>query len=130
MFQNDLLKGKTIFITGGGTGLGKSMALRFLELGANVVIASRRLEVLEAAARELMSATGGEVLPIALDVRDYKAVESALEQSLKHFGSIDILLNNAAGNFVSPTEALSHKAFDVITDIVFKRIIQYHPGFW
>ena len=120
MFQNDLLKGKTIFITGGGTGLGKSMALRFLELGANVVIASRRLEVLEAAARELMSATGGEVLPIALDVRDYKAVESALEQSLKHFGSIDILLNNAAGNFVSPTEALSHKAFDVITDIVLK----------
>ena len=120
MFQNDLLKGKTIFITGGGTGLGKSMALRFLELGANVVIASRRMEVLESAAHELMSTAGGEVLPIALDVRDFKAVESALDQSLKHFGSINILLNNAAGNFVSPTEALSHKAFDVITDIVLK----------
>jgi NAD(P)-dependent dehydrogenase (short-subunit alcohol dehydrogenase family) len=120
MFQKDLLKGKSIFITGGGTGLGKSMAMRFLELGANVIIASRRIEILETAAQELMKTTGGEVLPLALDVRDYKAVESALTKSLEHFGSIEILLNNAAGNFVSPTEALSHKAFDVITDIVLK----------
>jgi len=120
MFQSNLLKDKTIFITGGGTGLGRSMALRFLELQARVVIASRRIESLEKTASELTKATGGEVLPIALDVRDYKAVESALEQTLSHFGSVDILLNNAAGNFVSPTEALSHKAFDVICDIVLK----------
>ena len=120
MFQADLLKDKVIFITGGGTGLGRSMAQRFLELQAKVVIASRKFEMLEKATTELVDATGGEVLPLALDVRDYKAVDSALEQTLQHFGSVDILLNNAAGNFVSPTEALSHKAFDVITDIVLK----------
>ncbi len=120
MFQTDLLKDKTIFITGGGTGLGKSMAKRFLELQANVVIASRKLDTLQATADELKNATGGEVLPLALDVRDYRAVEAALQAAVEHFGSVDILLNNAAGNFVSPTEALSHKAFDVITDIVLK----------
>jgi len=120
MFQNDLLKDKTIFITGGGTGLGRSMAQRFLELQAKVVIASRKVETLEKTAMELEEATGGEVLPLALDVRDYQAVESALERAVQHFGSVDILLNNAAGNFVSPTEALSHKAFDVICDIVLK----------
>ena len=120
MFQTDLLAGKTIFITGGGTGLGKSMTQRFLELGAKVIIASRKMEILERTAAELMKATGGEVLPLALDVRDYGAVNGALEATVAHFGSVDILLNNAAGNFVSPTEALSHKAFDVIVDIVLR----------
>jgi len=120
MFQSDLLKNKVIFITGGGTGLGRSMAQRFLELEAKVVIASRKMETLEKTAAELAKATGGDVLPIPLDVRDYKVVEVALEQTVQHFGSVDILLNNAAGNFVSPTEALSHKAFDVICDIVLK----------
>ncbi|NQV51040.1 MAG: SDR family oxidoreductase [Candidatus Marinimicrobia bacterium] len=120
MFQTDLLKDKTIFVTGGGTGLGKSMAQRFLELGAKVIIASRKMEILERTAAELMKATGGEVLPLALDVRDYGAVNGALEAAVAHFGSVDILLNNAAGNFVSPTEALSHKAFDVIVDIVLR----------
>lgn len=120
MFQTDLLQGKTIFITGGGTGLGKSMTKRFLELEANVVIASRKLDTLEATADELRTANRGQVLPLALDVRDYHAVESALESAVAHFGSVDILLNNAAGNFVSPTEALSHKAFDVIVDIVLR----------
>ena len=105
MFQSDLLKGKIIFVTGGGTGLGRSMAQRFLELQAKVVIASRKMDTLQETAAELIEATGGEVLPLALDVRDYKAVEIALEQSLNHFGSIDILLNNAAGNFVSPMDS-------------------------
>ena len=120
MFQTDLLKDKTIFITGGGTGLGKSMANRFLELGAKVIIASRKINVLQHAAEELMQATGGEVLALELDVREYRAVETALAAAVNHFGSVDILLNNAAGNFVSPTEALSHKAFDVIVDIVLR----------
>ncbi len=120
MFQKDLLKGKTIFITGGGTGLGRSMAQRFLELQAKVIIASRKMETLEKTASELIEATDGKVLPLELDVRDYQAVESALVQAVQHFGSVDILLNNAAGNFVSPTEALSHKAFDVVCDIVLK----------
>jgi len=120
MFQADLLAGKTIFITGGGTGLGRSMAKRFLELEAQVVIASRNLKRLEQTASELESETGGKVFPIALDVRDYREVEQALEQAIHKFGSVDILLNNAAGNFVSPTEALSHKAFDVIVDIVLR----------
>ncbi len=120
MFQTDLLKGKTIFITGGGTGLGRSMAQRFLELQAQVVIASRKLEILEQTAAELSAATGGNVLPIALDVRDYREVTKALNAAVDYYGAVDILLNNAAGNFVSPTEALSHKAFDVITDIVLK----------
>jgi len=120
MFKTNLLKGKTIFITGGGTGLGKSMAKRFLELQASVVIASRKLETLEQTAAELQAATGGDVLPLALDVRDYRAVEAALNTAVEHFGQVDVLVNNAAGNFVSPTEALSHKAFDVITDIVLK----------
>jgi len=120
MFQTDLLMGKTIFITGGGTGLGKSMAKRFLELGANVVIASRRLKTLLATAADLQSETAGSVLPVELDVRDYRAVEYALDQAIQKYGSVDILLNNAAGNFVSPTEALSPKAFDVIVDIVLR----------
>ena len=75
MFQKDLLKNKTIFITG-GTGLGRSMAKRFLELQANVIIASRKIENLEATAQELQAATGGQVLPLTLDVRDYRAVNS------------------------------------------------------
>lgn len=120
MFQSDLLKNKTIFITGGGTGLGRSMGLRFLELGAKLVIASRKFEKLKRSAEEMAEISGGEVFPLALDVREYREVELALHQSLEKFGSVDVLLNNAAGNFVSPTEALSNKAFDVITDIVLK----------
>ncbi|NQV15945.1 SDR family oxidoreductase [bacterium] len=120
VFQADLLKGKTIFITGGGTGLGKSMAKRFLELQAQVIIASRKIERLEATVGELQAETGGQILALALDVRDYQAVESALDSALNSFGRVDILINNAAGNFVSPTEALSPKAFDVIVDIVLR----------
>ena len=117
MFQSDLLQEKTIFITGGGTGLGKSMATRFMELGAHVVIASRKFDRLERTAEALAGQTGGKILPLALDVRDYRAVKLALDRSIEKFGSVDILVNNAAGNFVSPTEALSIKAFDVITDV-------------
>ncbi len=118
MLQPNSLKGKTFIVTGGGTGLGKSMSKYFLELGANVVITSRKFDVLEQSAKELMEMTGGKVLPIACDVRKYDQVEAVIEQTAKEFGQVDGLLNNAAGNFISPTERLSHKAFDVVIGIV------------
>ncbi|WP_266205614.1 SDR family oxidoreductase [Pontibacter kalidii] len=120
MLKEGALKDKTIIVTGGGTGLGRSMVKYFLELGAHVVICSRKLEVLEQTAKELEKETGGTVLPIACDVRKYNEIEAMLQATLNKFGRVDVLVNNAAGNFVSPTERLSHKAFDVITDIVLK----------
>jgi len=117
MFQEDLLKNKTIIITGGGTGLGKSMAQRFGELGANLVITSRKQEVLDATAIELRE-TGAQVLPIACDVRKPIEVQNVVDETINKFGKIDILLNNAAGNFISPTEMLSPGGFKVVVDIV------------
>ena len=114
------LKGKTFLITGGGTGLGRSMGKYFLELGANLAIASRKLDVLEKTAAELMSETGGKVLAVACDVRKYEEVDNAIKTTEKQFGQIDGILNNAAGNFISPTERLSHRAFDIVVDIVLK----------
>ncbi len=118
MFTSDLLSDKVVFVTGGGSGLGLSMSRRFLELGASVVIASRRLELLQQEAASLMEATGGTVLPVQLDVRDPEAVAAALDVAEAEFGRIDALLNNAAGNFISPTERLSHRAFDTVLNIV------------
>lgn len=121
MFKNEELKGKTIFVTGGGTGLGKSMATYFLSLGANVIIASRKEEVINSAVDELKSETKKtNIVGYVCDVRDYSQIENVIEQGINTFGEINGLVNNAAGNFVSPTERLSHKAFDVITDIVLK----------
>ena len=117
MFREDLLKGKTIIITGGGSGLGKSMAARFGELGANLVIASRRQQVIQDAADELRN-TGAEVLGLTCDVRDVASVQTLVDRTKKQFGTIDILLNNAAGNFISPTENLSPNGFKVVVDIV------------
>jgi NAD(P)-dependent dehydrogenase (short-subunit alcohol dehydrogenase family) len=118
MFQSDLLKDKVILITGGGTGLGRAMGERFLELGANLVIASRRIERLEQAAAEMQAEKGGEILPLACDVRDYAQVEQVIERAWQHFGKVDVLVNNAAGNFASPTERLSHRAVDAVLGIV------------
>ena len=117
MFQENLLNNKTIIITGGGTGLGKSMAQRFGELGANLVITSRKQEVLDATAIELRE-TGAQVLPIACDVRKPIEVQNVVDETINKFGKIDILLNNAAGNFISPTEMLSPGGFKVVVDIV------------
>ena len=103
---------------GGGSGLGKAMTSYFLELGAKVAITSRKLEKLEATAQELSEKTGGECFAVACDVRDYEQVEHMHKQVLDHFGPIDVLLNNAAGNFISPTENLSSNAFDTVVDIV------------
>jgi len=120
MLKDDALKGKTIIITGGGTGLGKAMGTYFLKLGANLVITSRKLEVLKQTAAEMEAATGGKVLAISCDVRKYEDVENMLSAAVNTFGKVDVLLNNAAGNFISPTERLSANAFSAIIDIVLK----------
>src|SRR5687767_5889000 len=118
MFERDLLKDKVILVTGGGTGLGRSMGARFLELGARLAIASRKLDVLEGAAAEMTAATGGEVLPVACDVRDPEAVKACVDAVYERFGRLDALVNNAAGNFISPTERLSPRAVDAVLGIV------------
>lgn len=118
MLQPGALKGKTIIITGGGTGLGRSMTKYFMELGANTVISSRKLDVLEKTAKELEEETGGECLAVACDVRLYHEVERMVAQATERFGSVDVLVNNAAGNFISPTERLSAGAFKAIIGIV------------
>ena len=117
MFEKELLNDKPIIVTGGGTGLGKSMATRFAELGANLVITSRRQEVIDKTAEELRE-LGGKVLAIACDVREPEQVNNMVDQTVNEFGKIDILLNNAAGNFISPTEDLSPNAFKTVVDIV------------
>jgi NAD(P)-dependent dehydrogenase (short-subunit alcohol dehydrogenase family) len=118
MFQPDLLKDKVILVTGGGTGLGRSMVERFLELGAKVAITSRRKEMLETVAAELREKTDGEVFTTGVDVRDPEAVTRMIDEVMGHYGQIDVLLNNAAGNFISPTERLSHRAVDAVLGIV------------
>ena len=120
MLRDGALQDKHIIVTGGGSGLGKSMTRYFLQLGAKVVITSRNLEKLQKTAEELHSETGCEVLPLACDVRDYAQVEKMLNGAVAKFGYINGLVNNAAGNFISPTERLSARAFDTIIDIVLK----------
>lgn len=118
--RDDALQDKTVVVTGGGTGLGKAMSTYFSELGANVVIASRKLSALEKTATEIADRTKNKVLPIACDIRHIDEVEQLLKQSEDTFGQVDVLVNNAAGNFISPTERLSANAFSTIIDIVLK----------
>ncbi len=117
MFEKDILKNKVVLITGGGTGLGKSMAMRFAELGASLVIASRRKEVISEATSQIKE-IGAEVLGLQCDVRDTDQVNSMVIDTLNQFNKIDILINNAAGNFISPTEMLSPGGFKAVVDIV------------
>ncbi|MFQ6604451.1 MAG: SDR family oxidoreductase [Fidelibacterota bacterium] len=118
MFKEDLMQGQTMVITGGGTGLGKSMARRLSELGASIAITSRKMDTLEKTATEISSATGHPVFPVACDVRKPAMVETMTNAVVKEFGQIDGLINNAAGNFISPTENLTPGGFKVIVDIV------------
>jgi NAD(P)-dependent dehydrogenase (short-subunit alcohol dehydrogenase family) len=120
MLREGSLKGKNILVTGGGTGLGRSMSEYFLSLGANLVISSRKLDVLEEAAKEMMSTSGGKVVSVACDVRDINQVEEMWERAKSELGQIHVVLNNAAGNFISPTERLSTNAFNTVLDIVLK----------
>jgi NAD(P)-dependent dehydrogenase (short-subunit alcohol dehydrogenase family) len=117
MFRSDLLKGKRILVTGGGTGLGKSIGRRYLELGAQLIICGRRPEVLSAAADELRVATSGSVATVQCDVRDADSVESMMEEIWRH-GPLDVLVNNAAANFVARTDKLSPRAIDAVLGIV------------
>ena len=124
MLREGALKGKTILVTGGGTGLGKSMTKYFLQLGANVVITSRKQDVLDATVKEFEN-EGGKIIGIASDVRKYDEVESVLQKTLDTFGRLDALVNNAAGNFISPTERLSHRAFESVIGIVLQGTVNY-----
>jgi NAD(P)-dependent dehydrogenase (short-subunit alcohol dehydrogenase family) len=122
MFTNDLLKDKRILITGGGTGIGRAMAERFLQLGATVYICGRRLPVLQDTAKELAEFTAGKIAAFQCDVRQSGEVEELIEQ-LWSTGPLDILVNNAAGNFLARTEELSENAFDAVIGIVLKGTI-------
>ena len=125
MLKENSLENKVILVTGGGSGLGKSMVKYFIELGANVIITSRRKELLIEVAKEFNSKHNSEVFPIACDVRKIDEVENVINESYKKFGKIDCLVNNAAGNFISPTERLSTRAFDAVIDIVLKGTINF-----
>lgn len=117
MFKEDLLEGKNIIITGGGTGLGKSMALRFGELGAGIAILGRRMEPLEETV-ELLSSKGVNAMFSACDVRRPEMIKNAFDSFIDHFGIVHALVNNAAGNFISQTERLSVNAVDAVLNIV------------
>jgi NAD(P)-dependent dehydrogenase (short-subunit alcohol dehydrogenase family) len=117
MFRDDLLRNKRVLITGGGTGLGKAMAYRFLQLGATVYICGRREEVLEETAAELSNATKGAIHALPCDVRNLDAVEAMID-SIWKTAPLDVLVNNAAGNFIARTEELSPRAFESVIGIV------------
>ncbi|KAM4705460.1 2,4-dienoyl-CoA reductase [(3E)-enoyl-CoA-producing], mitochondrial [Rhinophrynus dorsalis] len=118
MLPPDTFKGKVAFITGGGTGLGKGMTMALSKLGAVCVISSRKLDVLKGTADEIASETGNKVHPIHCDVRDPNSVQKAVAEMIQVAGHPDVVINNAAGNFISPFERLSANAWRTITDIV------------
>lgn len=118
MFRPDLLKGKRILVTGGGTGLGREMAAQFLVLGATLHICGRRKAVLDETATALTARHGGTVRTHAIDIRDAAAVDATVQAIWDDGGPLDALVNNAAGNFISRTEDLSPRGFDAIANIV------------
>jgi NAD(P)-dependent dehydrogenase (short-subunit alcohol dehydrogenase family) len=120
MFKPGAMDGQRILITGGGTGLGKVMAEGLLMLGAEVYICGRRGGVLEDAAKELMDAHGGKVVPVACDIRVPEAIHEMMDSVWADGGALTGLINNAAGNFISRTEDLSPRGFDAISNIVFR----------
>ena len=119
MFKDGLLKGKRILVTGGGTGLGREIAAQYLSLGADLWLAARRGGVLEDTARELMAKHGGRVRTHAVDIRDAAAVDAMVQRIWDEDGPLSGLLNNAAGNFISPTKDLTPNGFNAIANIVF-----------
>ncbi|MEP6872922.1 MAG: SDR family oxidoreductase [Burkholderiales bacterium] len=118
MFQKDLLKGKRILVTGGGSGLGREIAAKYLELGAVLHICGRRQAVLDETAASLMALHGGSVTTHALDIRNADAVGAMVDTIWREHGPLDGLVNNAAGNFVSRTQDVSPRGFDAVAGIV------------
>ena len=125
MLPPDTFKDKVVLITGGGTGLGRSMAEYLLEIGAKVIITSRKEDVINNTCKEFDKKFPGKSIGFAGDVRNIDDVNSVIKNGYEKFSRIDHLINNAAGNFISPTERLTHKAFDVIIDIVLKGTTYY-----
>jgi NAD(P)-dependent dehydrogenase (short-subunit alcohol dehydrogenase family) len=119
MFKEGLLRGKRILVTGGGTGLGKEIAARYLELGAELWLAGRRGGVLDETAKELMAKHGGSVKAHSVDIRDAAAVDAMVQRIWDEAGPLTGLVNNAAGNFISPTKDLTPNGFNAIANIVF-----------
>src|SRR5260370_22068529 len=117
MFSENLLNGRSILVTGGGTGLGKSMAARFLELGAEVHICGRRKIVCDETATELMDLHGGRVISHGVDIRNAMAVDEMIEQ-IWTSGPLTDLINNSAGNFISRLEELAPRGFDAVVKII------------
>lgn len=119
LYRDDLLAGQRILITGGGSGLGKSIGQRYVELGADLVICGRRAEVLAQTAQEFQDLLGVRIETHVCDVRDAQAVHAMMD-AIWAQGPLDVLLNNAAGNFLARTDKLSTRAFDAVVDIVLK----------
>ncbi|XP_013863641.1 peroxisomal 2,4-dienoyl-CoA reductase [(3E)-enoyl-CoA-producing] [Austrofundulus limnaeus] len=117
IYSPDLLKDQVAFITGGGSGIGLRMADIFMRHGCDTVIASRNLDKLKEAAKKLSAASGRRCLPLCMDVRQPASINTAVDEALKEFGHIDILINNAAGNFICPASALSFNAFKTVMEI-------------
>jgi len=118
MFKDRLLQGKRILVTGGGSGLGREIAARYLALGADLHICGRRQAVLDTTAAELMAQHGGSVVTHALDIRHADEVDAMVERIWRDSGPLDGLVNNAAGNFVSRTQDVSPRGFDAVAGIV------------
>ncbi|KAF8940165.1 hypothetical protein EDD21DRAFT_403183 [Dissophora ornata] len=117
IFKEDILKGKVAFVTGGGSGICKGMAEALARHGAKVTIVSRTLSKLEVAAKEMRASTGGEFFAVAADVRDHKQIQAAVDKHMAHYGRLDILINGAAGNFLSLSQHLSFNAFRSVIEI-------------
>ena len=117
IFREDLFEGKVALITGGGTGIGRGIAEALAAHGGRTALLSRRAEHVEPAAREITALSGRESLPLVADVRQSEAVEAAVGRVMEHFGRLDILINNAAGNFLCPAADLSPNGFGVVLDI-------------
>ena len=125
MLPDGTFNNKVVLITGGGTGLGKSIGEYLVKLGAKIIITSRRQNVIDKTAEEFNKISKNSTIAIAGDVRNHEDVKNVIETGFKHFKSIDCLINNAAGNFISPTERLTPGAFDAIIDIVLKGSTYY-----